>query len=71
MRPTRYRGAVRPSPRTRRAAKPLLDGQVRCEECRSGVRLRDDGLMRAHRVDGYPCLASSTDRYLDSLPATT
>lgn len=65
-----YRGSQRPGRRASRMARPLREGQVRCAECGSGVRLREDGTVRGHRVDGYPCLGSGTDRYLDGSAAT-
>lgn len=59
-----YRGVTARSSRDRRSATPLREGQVRCEECQRGVRLRADGNMVGHRVDGYACLGGGTDRYM-------
>ncbi|XKH58374.1 hypothetical protein LG293_17255 (plasmid) [Citricoccus nitrophenolicus] len=58
-----YRGTQLRSPRAIRAALPLREGQVRCEDCQRGVRLRADGDMVGHRVNGYPCLGAGTFRY--------
>lgn len=62
---TVYRTAPRPSARSRRALKPIKEGQVRCEHCKTGVRLRGDGLMRSHSPNGYQCFGSGSELFTD------
>lgn len=60
---TVYRTAPRTSPRALRAQRPLKDGQVRCDHCKAGVRLRPDGAMRTHSPNGYQCFGSRTELF--------